>query len=362
MHRSHLFGLPVIIGLPLGVGRAAKAALTPPSAAAIDDSPWAVCRQPRRPPNHRRRRAKAHRFPAARRSPDGPQIVQPDMGGDGSRRLHHVDSGAFRAGRRDRRYPCSATLFGRSAADNLSSGPGMFVGADCQGRPKRGLLEFDVPAYVPSDAIITGATLTLFLGMVAWTDTGDDQTPRTIRLYDVSTAWTGSSNGNSGFPGPGFGSTGQGFPANIGDATWNDAKYNTVPWNTRGGGGDFAPTEGADTLIGENVKHGLHLGLDHPNGGRRTSLARRHAERRMAAQERCRNRADHASRVFYERGSDRAGGAAIRAGSQCQLSRARLVSEPSSLWLTALGGFAVVLIVRGQLSALQARCRLYAAL
>jgi hypothetical protein len=50
----------------------------------------------------------------------------------------------------------------------------MFARADGQGRPKRGLLEFDVRAYVPSDAIITRATLTLFLGIVAGTDTDAD--------------------------------------------------------------------------------------------------------------------------------------------------------------------------------------------
>jgi hypothetical protein len=146
-----------------------------------------------------------------------------------------------------------ATLFGGSAANNSSSGPGVFVGADGQSRPKRGLIEFDIPAYVPPDAMITSATLTLFLGMVAGTDTGGDQTPRTIRLYDVTTAWSGGINGTTGFPGPGFGGTGQGFPANIGDAAWNYAKYNTVPWNTPGGGGDFASTETADTLVGQNV-------------------------------------------------------------------------------------------------------------
>jgi hypothetical protein len=145
-----------------------------------------------------------------------------------------------------------ATLFGGSAADNSSSGPGMFVASDGQGRPKRGLIEFDIPAYVPSTAIITGATLTLDLGMVAGADTGGDQTPRTIRLYDVITAWAGSINGTTGFPGPGFGGTGQGFPANIGDTTWNYAKYNTVPWN-KPGGGDFVSTESADTAVGQSV-------------------------------------------------------------------------------------------------------------
>jgi DMSO/TMAO reductase YedYZ molybdopterin-dependent catalytic subunit len=148
-----------------------------------------------------------------------------------------------------------ATLFGGSAANNSSSGPGMFVGSDGQSRPKRGLIEFDIPAYVPSDATITSAALTLYLGQVAGSGGGSsgDPTPRTIRLFDVTTAWAGSTNGTTGFPGPGFGGTGQGFPANIGDATWNYAKYNTLLWNTPGGGGDFVSTESADTVVGQSV-------------------------------------------------------------------------------------------------------------
>jgi len=148
-----------------------------------------------------------------------------------------------------------ATLFGGSAANNSSSGPGMFVGSDGQSRPKRGLIEFHIPAYVPSDATITSAALKLYLGQVAGSGGGSsgDPTPRTIRLFDVTTAWAGSTNGTTGFPGPGFGGTGQGFPANIGDATWNYAKYNTLLWNTPGGGGDFVSTESADTVVGQSV-------------------------------------------------------------------------------------------------------------
>jgi hypothetical protein len=159
-----------------------------------------------------------------------------------------------------------ATLFGGSAADNSSSGPGMFVGSDGQGRPKRGLIEFDIPAYVPSNATITSAVLTLYLGQVAGSGGGSsgDPTPRTIRLFDVTTAWAGSTNGTTGFPGPGFGGTGQGFPANIGDATWNDAKYNTIPWNTPGGGGDFVSTESADTVVGQSLNAAYNWGSTAP--------------------------------------------------------------------------------------------------
>jgi len=143
-----------------------------------------------------------------------------------------------------------ATLFGASpTSNNSSSGPGMFVGADGMGNPKRGLIQFDIPAFVPANATITSASLSLVLGQVA----GGDASPRTIRLFDITTPWSGGTNGTTGFPGPGFGGTGQGFAPNPGDVTWNFAKYNTVPWTTPGGGGDFVSTESADAVVGQDL-------------------------------------------------------------------------------------------------------------
>src|SRR5215469_16985055 len=87
----------------------------------------------------------------------------------------------------------NATLFGASPANNnSSSGPGMFVGGDGQANPKRGLIEFNIPAFVPANATITSASLSLFLGQVAGGGGGGgDTTPRTIRLFDVTTDWKG---------------------------------------------------------------------------------------------------------------------------------------------------------------------------
>jgi hypothetical protein len=102
-----------------------------------------------------------------------------------------------------------ATLFGASSANNnSSSGPGMFVGSDGMSRPKRGLIEFNIPAFVPAGATITSASLSLVLGQVA----GADATPRTIGLFDVTTNWASGTNGAAGFPGPGFGAPGKVSP------------------------------------------------------------------------------------------------------------------------------------------------------
>jgi hypothetical protein len=143
-----------------------------------------------------------------------------------------------------------ATLFGASTANNnSSSGPGMFVGSDGMSRPKRGLIEFNIPAFIPAGATITGASLSLVLGQVA----GADATPRTIGLFDVTTNWASGTNGTTGFPGSGFGGTGQGFAPNIGDATWDFSKFDTIPWNTPGGGGDFVSTESAATVVSQDL-------------------------------------------------------------------------------------------------------------
>ena len=47
----------------------------------------------------------------------------------------------------------------------LVPGPGMFIGSDGMSRPKRGLIEFNIPAFsFPAGATITGAGLSLVLG------------------------------------------------------------------------------------------------------------------------------------------------------------------------------------------------------
>ncbi|HUC12198.1 MAG TPA: hypothetical protein VL985_17510, partial [Stellaceae bacterium] len=74
-----------------------------------------------------------------------------------------------------------ATLFGASPSNNnSSSGPGMLVGTGGAGNPKRGLIEFDIPAFVPANATITSAVLNLVLGQVAGSGgAAGDTTPRT---------------------------------------------------------------------------------------------------------------------------------------------------------------------------------------
>ena len=108
----------------------------------------------------------------------------------------------------------------------------MFAGNNGMNSPRRALLDFDVAGHVPAGAIINSVQLTLVLQGVAGTDT----TPRTISLHTLLANWGEGTTG----AGLGGGGTGQGFPANPGDATWSQNFFGTSSWTENPGGGDFS--------------------------------------------------------------------------------------------------------------------------
>ena len=96
----------------------------------------------------------------------------------------------------------------------------MFAGDNGMNSPRRALLDFDVACGRCRQGfarIITGVQLTLVLEGVA----GTDSTPRTIGLHTVLADWGQGTTG----AGMGGGGTGQGFPANPGDATWSQNHF-----------------------------------------------------------------------------------------------------------------------------------------
>jgi hypothetical protein len=134
-----------------------------------------------------------------------------------------------------------ASIFQNNPNFSNGSGPGVFAGTNGMGSPRRGLIEFDISGNVPAGATITNVQLTLFLGQVA----GNDSTPRTIGLYKLAADWGEGTTG----AGQMIGGTGQGFPADPGDATWN-ARFFPPPgtlWTTPGG--DHAATASATTIV-----------------------------------------------------------------------------------------------------------------
>jgi hypothetical protein len=119
------------------------------------------------------------------------------------------------------------TLFQNNVNNSLGV-PGVFVGTDSSTAFKDGLMAFNVSS-IPAGATITGATLDLFIGMVAGSggsNVVNSGAPRTISLYDESQP-SGASTNAAGAAS--FGGHGQGSAANPGDATWNDASFNSTP-------------------------------------------------------------------------------------------------------------------------------------
>ncbi|MDN5870954.1 MAG: DNRLRE domain-containing protein [Nitrococcus sp.] len=126
-----------------------------------------------------------------------------------------------------------ATIYENKVNNSNGAGPGIFVGGNGSGSPRRGLISFDVASSVPAGSTITSVATTLYLGQVAGSGRGQgDSTARMISLYALTMPWGEGTTGSSEADIPG---TGEGFPANTGDATWNANKFNQSLWTNAGG-------------------------------------------------------------------------------------------------------------------------------
>jgi hypothetical protein len=161
-----------------------------------------------------------------------------------------------------------AMIFGTSAGADTGNasgmGPALFAGADGSSNIKRSMLEFNFSS-IPSNATITSATLTLYLGQVAGssggTGTVSNAFDRQFGLYDLLQPWT---EGASGSPtSNNIGGSGQGYPRVNGDVTWDYANYNSTPalatvWGSTASpihGGNYSSTEKAllDVPVGYSL-------------------------------------------------------------------------------------------------------------
>ncbi|WP_077035815.1 DNRLRE domain-containing protein [Pelomonas sp. KK5] len=141
-----------------------------------------------------------------------------------------------------------ATIYGASMNQGLpnssgqdlfdhsnGAGPGLFAGGNGQFAPHRALIEFDIASALPAGARVTSVELTMYIGIVAGSGGAPglgDQTPRTMDLFRLTRDW---GEGTTGANATTVGGTGQGFPANTGDATWLQSAYQQVSWTTPGG-------------------------------------------------------------------------------------------------------------------------------
>ena len=101
---------------------------------------------------------------------------------------------------------------------------------------RRALIEFDLSA-IPANAVIESVQVAFTINKVP----SSGATPDSATLHRVLKDWgEGSSNAD--------GAEGQGIAAEPGDATWNDAFFNTDSWTAVGG--DFVETASASTPFG----------------------------------------------------------------------------------------------------------------
>lgn len=133
-----------------------------------------------------------------------------------------------------------APIYGNEFSANASgTGESLFAGMNGTGSPRRSLLQFDLQA-LPDNAVITGASLSLFL------DREPNASFRTLVLHEVTEAWTTGASDASLSPG-------QGVPAQPGDSTWF---YRSFPGNGDPGwlwttpGGTYAASVVASLSVG----------------------------------------------------------------------------------------------------------------
>ena len=136
-----------------------------------------------------------------------------------------------------------ATIFENNVNNSNGAGPGIFAGTNGMDSPRRGLIDFDIAGNVPAGATITNVQLTLYLGQVAGGGSGAE----TIGLFELEADWGEGTTGSGAM----IGGTGQGFPANPGDATWNARFFPGTLWTTPGS--DHDATASATTVVGSTI-------------------------------------------------------------------------------------------------------------
>lgn len=112
------------------------------------------------------------------------------------------------------------------------SGPVMIVGrsgGSSSAPIRRGLVRFDIAALVPAGSVVNSVQLVL-------ANTSGNTGPRNVRVHRVLADWGEGASSTS---------SGQGAPAQSGDATWLHRFYPSSSWSTPGG--DFAAS--ASTVL-----------------------------------------------------------------------------------------------------------------
>lgn len=147
-------------------------------------------------------------------------------------------------------------IFQNNVNNGAGGGPGFLAGTNAQPSIRRGMIEFDLNS-IPKNATITGVELRLRIGQIAGSGGGSGSggfSHPTIGLHEMLVDWGEANTGAS--TATGLGGTGQGNPAQAGDATWNARFFGTTsPWGTPGGQAnvDYVGTPSASAVQSDNL-------------------------------------------------------------------------------------------------------------
>lgn len=147
----------------------------------------------------------------------------------------------------------------------IANGAGeyLFAGRTQKGILRRGAIMFDVEEYIPTEATISSATLTMYAS--DFQNPGTDTGAQTIDIALAAKAW-GEGSSNAG------GSEENGAIATANDVTWKHAKFAQVFWAAEGG--DFSGNvhasqsvtgEGSYKWTSEDVAVDVQYWLDSPS-------------------------------------------------------------------------------------------------
>ncbi|HYE63677.1 MAG TPA: DNRLRE domain-containing protein [Phycisphaerales bacterium] len=124
------------------------------------------------------------------------------------------------------------SIFSELPTHSNGSGTGLFVGNTLQGGTRRALISFDLSS-IPANATITGASVTLNMVQTAGGAIN-------IGLHRVTTGWGEGASAGSG----------QGAPAQPGEATWTHAEFGIAGWGSAGG--DFVAGASSSKSVGSS--------------------------------------------------------------------------------------------------------------
>lgn len=109
--------------------------------------------------------------------------------------------------------------------NSCGAGSNLFSGQTSDDLLRRALLRFDIAGAIPAGSTINSATLTITVNR------SGGNVPQTMTLRPLSQDWgEGTVDCDAG-----NGGGGRGLPANAGDATWLDAKFQQTSWGSPGG-------------------------------------------------------------------------------------------------------------------------------